>query len=52
MMYCSWPSVSEPGNSGEGRRVPVASNHIDDGPGRMRMPWRGQIGDQFWMPST
>src|SRR5216683_945121 len=42
-MYCSWPRVSEPGNSGEGSRVPDASNHIDDGPGRMRMPWRDQI---------
>lgn len=52
MMYCSCPSVSEPGNSGAGSRVPVASNHIDDGPGRMRMPWRGQIGFQFRMPST
>ena len=30
----------------------MASNHIDDGPGRMRMPWRGQIGYQFLMPST
>ena len=52
MMYCSWPSVSEPGNSGDGNRLPLASNHIGEGPGKMRMPCRGQIGDQFLMPST
>jgi hypothetical protein len=30
--------------SGVLNRLPVASNHIDDGPGRIRMPWLGQIG--------
>lgn len=48
----SVPSVSKPGKSGTGRRAPVASSQIDDGPGRMRMPWPGQIGSQCWMPST
>lgn len=48
----SVPSVSKPGNSGTGRREPVASSQIDDGPGRMRMPCCGQIGSQFWVPST
>ena len=58
---CSWPvrtmcssvpSVSKPGNSGTGRRLPVASSHRDEGPGRIRMPCIGQIGSQFWMPSV
>jgi hypothetical protein len=42
----------EAGVHGTGRRAPVASSHTDDGPGRIRMPWFGQIGLQFWMPST
>jgi hypothetical protein len=42
----------EAGYSGTGRRRPVASSHGDDGPGRMRMPWPGQIGSQLRMPST
>ena len=48
VMYSSVPRVSKPGNSGGGRRLPVASNHSEDGPGRMRMPWRGHrvvVGD-------
>ena len=28
-----------PASSGAGSRLPVASNHSDDGPGSMRMPW-------------
>ena len=51
-MWASVPSVSKPGNSGTGRRVPVASSHSDDGPGRMRMPCAGQIGSQLRMPSV
>ena len=47
MMCSSVPSVSKPGNSGTGRRCPVASSHSDDGPGRMRMPCIGQIGSQL-----
>ena len=35
-----------------GQPVAEASNHSEDGPGRMRMPCCGQIGSQFWMPST
>ena len=52
MMCSSVPSVSKPGNSGTGRRCPVASSHSDDGPGRIRMPCIGQIGSQFRMPSV
>ncbi len=52
MMCASVPSVSKPGNSGTGSRVPVASSHSEDGPGRMRMPWSGQIGAQLRMPSV
>ena len=52
MMCSSVPSVSKPGKSGTGSRLPVASSHSDDGPGRMRMPCIGQIGSQFWMPSV
>ena len=33
-------------------RRPVASNHIDDGPGRIRIAWSGHTGSQLWMPST
>jgi hypothetical protein len=51
-MCVSVPSVSKPGNSGTGRRFPLASNHIDDGPGRIRIPWPFQIGFQFSMPSV
>ena len=36
--WASVPSVSKPGNSGTGRRLPVASSQIDEGPGRIRMP--------------
>ncbi len=32
-------------------RLPMASSQIDEGPGRMRMPWFGQIGSQFLRPS-
>ena len=46
------PSVSKPGNSGTGSRRPRASSQSDDGPGRMRIAWFGQIGSQFLMPST
>ena len=35
-----------------GSRLPVASSHSGEGPGRMRMPCRAQIGSQFWMPSV
>jgi NADPH-dependent curcumin reductase len=38
--------------TGAGKRCPRASNHIDDGPGMIRMPWRAQIGFQFRMPSV
>ena len=48
----SVPSVSKPGNSGTGRRRPVASSHSGEGPGRMRIPWRVQIGFQFSIPSV
>ena len=41
-----------PGSAGPGRRRPRASNHSDDGPGRIRMPCRGQIGSQFATPSV
>ena len=52
VMCASVPSVSKPGKSGTGSRRPVASSHSGDGPGRIRMPWRLQIGAQFRMPST
>ena len=52
MMCASVPSVSKPGNSGTGSRAPVASSHSEDGPGRMRMPWSGQIGAQLRIPSV
>ncbi len=45
-------SVSKPGKFGAGNRRPRASNHSEDGPGRMRMPCRAQTGSQFWMPSV
>ena len=51
-MCSSVPSVSKPGKSGTGRRRPSASNHSDDGPGRIRMPCIGQTGSQFVMPSV
>jgi hypothetical protein len=35
-----------------GRRLPVASSHSDDGPGRIRMPWRAQMGFQLATPSV
>ena len=50
--WASVPRVSKPGKSGAGNRRPTASNHIDEGPGRMRMPWPGQTGSQFRSPST
>ena len=43
-------SVSKPGRQGASIRSPCASNHMDEGPGRMRMPWFGQIGSQFCTP--
>ena len=46
------PSVSKPGKSGTGSRLPRASSQSEDGPGRIRMPCRSQIGFQFWMPSV
>ena len=46
------PRVSKPGKHGAGNRRPRASNHSDDGPGRIRMPCRAQIGFQFWTPSV
>ena len=52
MMCASVPSVSKPGNSGAGSRRPIASNHSDEGPGMMRIPWLVQIGSQLRMPST
>ncbi len=48
----SVPSVSNPGNSGTGRRLPVASNQRLEGPGRMRIPCLSQTGAKFSMPST
>ena len=39
--------MSKPGNSGAGRRCPVASSQSDDGPGRMRMPCAAQTGSQL-----
>ena len=47
----SAPSASKPGNSGAGKRLPRASSHSDDGPGRIRMPWWLQIGEWFMIPS-
>ena len=35
---------SKPGNSGTGNRLPLASSHSGEGPLRIRMPWRLQIG--------
>ena len=52
MMCSSVPSVSKPGKSGGGSRRPVASSHSDEGPGRIRIPCRGQIGSQFSIPSV
>jgi hypothetical protein len=52
MMCASVPSVSKPGHSGTGRRLPVASSQSDDGPGMIRIPWSDQIGFQFLMPSV
>ena len=52
MMCCRVPSVSKPGKSGGGSRRPVASSQRDEGPGRIRMPCRGQIGSQFSIPSV
>ena len=51
-MAASVPSVSNPGKSGTGNRWPRASNHSDDGPGKIRMPCRAHIGFQLWMPSV
>ena len=51
-MWASVATVSKPGNSGAGRRLPVASNHIDDGAGRIRIPWFSQIGFQLRTPSV
>ncbi len=51
-MWASVATVSKPGNSGAGRRLPVASNHIEDGAGRIRMPWFSHTGSQLRMPSV
>ena len=45
-------SVSNPGRHGASIRCPSASNHIELGPGRMRMPCNGQIGSQLRRPSV
>ena len=37
---------------GAGSLLPSASNQREDGPGRMRMPWFGQIGSQLRRPSV
>ncbi|SLI60015.1 Uncharacterised protein [Mycobacteroides abscessus subsp. abscessus] len=55
--FCSDPEfivalVSKPGKHGAGSRFPVASNHIEEGPGMMRIAWSGQTGSQLWMPSV
>lgn len=34
------------------RRSPLASNHIDDGPDRIRIAWSGQTGSQLCTPSV
>ncbi len=52
LRWASVPRVSKPGKSGGGSRLPSASNHIELGPGRMRMACCGQTGSQLWMPST
>jgi hypothetical protein len=49
-MAPSVPRVSKPGKFGAGKRRPRASNHIDEGPGKILMPCLGQIGSQFRMP--
>ena len=51
-MCSSVASVSKPGHSGAGRRWPSASNHSDDGPGRIRMPCSGQTGEWLTIPSV
>ncbi len=51
-MAPSVPRVSKPGKFGAGNRWPRASNHIDEGPGKILMPCRAQIGSQFSMPSV
>ena len=43
--------VEARGRAARGGACPSASNHSDDGPGRMRMPCFGQTGSQFVMPS-
>ena len=52
MMCSSVPSVSKPGNSGTGSRLPRASSQSGEGPDRIRMPCFGQIGFQLSMPSV
>ena len=42
-MYSSVPSVSKPGKSGGGKRLPVASSQTEEGPGMIRIPWRDQM---------
>jgi hypothetical protein len=51
-MWASVPRVSKPGNSGTGRRFPVASSHSEEGPGRIRMPCRAHTGEWLVMPSV
>jgi hypothetical protein len=52
VIACSVASVSNPGKHGAGNRRPRASNHSDDGPARIRMPCRAQMGSQLRMPSV
>ncbi|SHT16910.1 Uncharacterised protein [Mycobacteroides abscessus subsp. abscessus] len=51
-MCSSVPRVSNPGNNGAGIRDPLASNQSEEGPGKMRIPWPGQIGLWLVMPSV
>ena len=51
-MAASVPSVSNPGKCGAGNRRPRASNHKEEGPGKILMPSPAQTGFQFWMPSV
>ena len=51
VMCSSVPRLSKPGYSGGGSRLPVGSSQSDDGPGRMRMPWRAHTGFQLRRPS-
>ena len=50
-MWATLAKLSPPGMIVEGRRLPSASIHSEDGPGMMRMPCMGQTESQFCMPS-